>query len=268
MLAACTSSTPPPDSTGGTGPTDTPVVVDTDPATLTPPPLDEDTTLQAATEIWQLERGRLIIHVGKTGRLARLGHNHLVSSTQLTGKVWITPDTSLRAEVHTSVMDLNVDDPTLRAAYRASTDDASTGSKGKSWAEIYASFPSPKNIADTRANMLGPRVLDAKNHPNLYVTLSADHAPNTEHFGSIEASLTISVRGVQSQAPVSLQWTRDDAEHIAWHTVFKVDHSTLGIKPFSALGGALAVAEEMTLEVSGILERSGTVQIDATSVEH
>lgn len=258
LLSACTSSVRVPDANDTadtTGSGDISGAKDTTHPTT--PETTPETTKEAAAETWQLKSGRLIIHVGKTGRLARLGHNHLVSSTKMTGRAWIAADASLRAEVRTSVSDLSVDDPGLRAAYRRSPDTA--------WAEIYQSVPSAKNIVDTRANMLGPRVLDAKNYPDLYVTLiAADFNPPARR---IDALLSITLRDVQSKIPIELSWTQIDAERIEWATAFRVDHSDLGLTPFSALGGALAVAEELKLEVSGVLERSGTVQIDATRVE-
>ena len=245
VLTACTSSVVVPD---------TPAPAQPNEATEDPVELPAELPTE---ENWQLKSGQLIIHVGKTGRLARLGHNHLVSSTKMTGRAWIAADASLRAEVRTAVLDLSVDDPELRAAYRALSD--------VDWAELYKSRPSAKNIVDTRANMLGPRVLDAKNFPDLYVTLNA--AGFDRVSGSLDAILTITVRDVRSQVPIELLWTQADADHMEWQTEFRVNHSDLGLKPFSALGGALAVAEELRLEVSGVLERSGTVQLDDTRVE-
>jgi len=225
--------------------------------------LTEPQTAPEAAETWRLSSGRLIIHVGKTGRLARLGHNHLVSSTQLSGNAWVDADQTLRAQVQVLVADLNVDDPSLRAAYNTPSNEA--------WADTYTSTPSAKNIADTRKNMLGPRVLDAKNHPALLVSMRAPAAGaefDAASAGNINATLLITVRGGQSQIPIALLWERTGPDRMAWQTEFKTSHSALGLTPFSALGGALAVADDMTLEVRGVLERSGTVQTDDPMVKH
>jgi len=259
QLSACTSTGP----AITTPPTTVPATGSDITAAAPPPAPPADHTRE---NHWQLASGQLVIHVGKTGRLARLGHNHLVSTTKLTGSAWITAASTLRAEVQTLVTDLSVDDPALRATYRTATDP-----KQSIWADTYRSVPSRKNIADTRANMLGSRVLDAKNHPYLQVRLSAPDAAAefaSSSAGSISATLEIMVREIPSQLPITLQWQRSSAGHIAWQTEFRLYHSALGLTPFSALGGALAVADEMTVEVSGVLERSGTVQTGVTTVEH
>ena len=244
-LTACTTSSPAPAA---------PAVAEE---------LTEPQTAPEAAETWRLSSGGLVIHVGKTGRLARLGHNHLVSSTQLTGNAWVEADQTLRAQVQVLVADLKVDDPSLRAVYNTPSN--------ATWADTYTSIPSAKNIADTRKNMLGPRVLDAKNHPALLVSMTAPAAGaefDAASAGNINATLLITVRGGQSQIPIALLWERTGPDRMAWQTEFKTSHSALGLTPFSALGGALAVADDMTLEVRGVLERSGTVQTDDPMVQN
>jgi|GEM_PF-6504261 len=126
----------------------------------------------------------------------------------MTGRAWIATDASLRAEVRTSVLDLSVDDPELRAAYRASSD--------ADLAALYKSVPSAKNIVDTRANMLGPRVLGAENFPDLYVTLNA--ADFDSASGPVDAILNITIRDVKSRLPITLLWTQVDADRVCRRT--------------------------------------------------
>ena len=212
---------------------------------------------------WLLSDAQLIIHIGKTGRLARLGHNHLVSASDLQGSAWFDATNSLNAQVSLEVNALQVDNLDLRKSFREQP--------GGEWLDIYKSTPTAKNIADTRKNMLGSRVLDAQHYPTLRVqAVAADAAAEFEaaNAGSLNASIEITLKAQRSNTPVTLHWQRLAAGSIAWQARFEVTHQSLGLDPFSALGGALAVADLLRIEVSGVLVRSGNVQINATNVRH
>ena len=97
--------------------------------------------------------------VYKAGSFARFGHNHVISVGELMGKV--TRDAQSGAatfELTIPVAGLVVDDPALRSLY----------------GEEFSSKPSEKDIAGTRDNMLGERVLDAEHHPTLIVRWRLD----------------------------------------------------------------------------------------------
>lgn len=256
LLAGCSSTGLPPLATN-------PPLSDA-PAPSTPA-TDPSTTPPAAAQLDSLEltTGELILHVGKAGRLARLGHNHLVATEQLTGNAWLDSAGTLQARLSLVVATLSVDDPERRAFYRAQT-DASTD-----WAEVYRSTPSTKNLADTRANMLGSKVLDATNFPVITITATASAAAaelSASTAGSLNTELTMRVRDVDTHLPVTLHWVRLAAGHIRWHSNFALTHTELGLTPFSALGGALSVAQQLNFEVRGVLQRSGKVQAEKSIV--
>ena len=255
LMAACVGSQPSP------APLPT-VTADAPGAPQSPPEVLADTDTPARPE-WLLSDAQLVIHIGKTGRLARLGHNHLVSASDLQGRAWTDDRGSLNAEVSLEVTALEVDNHDLRERFRQKP--------GGEWLDIYKSTPTSKNIADTRKNMLGPRVLDAEHHPSLRVqAIAADAAAEFDiaDAGSLNASIEITLRAQRSNAPVTLHWQRLASGSIAWQARFEVTHQTLGLTPFSALGGALAVADLISIEVSGVLVRSGSVQISTTNVRH
>ena len=255
LVAACVGSQPSPAPPPGVG---------TDPQSnaLDPLQVPPDTDKPSRPE-WLVSDAQLIIHIGKTGRLARLGHNHLVSASDLQGHAWIDDTNSLNAQINLEVNAMEVDNHELRMRFREQP--------GGEWLDIYKSTPTTKNIADTRKNMLGPRVLDAQRYPILRVRASAADATGefaSTDAGSLNASIAITLKEQRSNLPVTLQWQRLTAGRIAWQARFEVTHQTLGLDPFSALGGALAVADLLRIEVSGELVHSGNVQITATNVRH
>ena len=105
-----------------------------------PPGFPSDT--YQATTTYGVESSLLTIHVYRDGRLKRLGHNHVISSTQLSGLV----DRD-GADLFLAVATLAVDDPALREAAGARFDTT----------------PKPADIEATRRNLLGPKLLDAAN---------------------------------------------------------------------------------------------------------
>jgi hypothetical protein len=235
LLGACATKQQPSQSGAQSGATPA-----TAPA-LPPPsmPADLPKAEYSGETHWTLHSARLIIKVGKAGRLARLGHNHLVHSDAVVGYAKIAPNGDLSAAVYLPTNSLQVDDQKLREAFRLR--DASR----------YASQPTPKNITATRANMLGERVLDATRYPYLRAHLSGSIQPDLPgETTSIE--LTLSIRDRQVVLTPSLRWQRNGLS-IDIHSEFEVHHQQLGMTAFSALGGALRVAEILSIELSGEL---------------
>src|SRR5262245_26805116 len=94
--------------------------------------------------------------VFKAGSLSRLGHNHVVSVANLTGTVMVdgADPAKSRFDLQFQVASLVVDDPKLRMGLGAD----------------FSSLPSADDIAGTRKNMLGEKVLDANKHQAIRVT--------------------------------------------------------------------------------------------------
>src|SRR5688572_8595019 len=119
------------------------------PSTPSAPPADVP---GATTYRIDPEASMLHILVYRGGTFAKLGHNHVVSSKSLTGRVWMHPQLSQSGfELAFPVADLIVDDPDARRA---------AGSE----------FPPEIPDADkqgTRKNMLRAEVLDAESYPRI-----------------------------------------------------------------------------------------------------
>ena len=102
------------------------------------------------------------------------------------------------------------------------------------------SEPSESDRAGTRSNMLGPKVLDAQQHPYLRAAVTVI-APD-------QALVDLRVRDHvhQQQVPVEAQITDGSATISAR---FSATHAQLGLTPFSVLGGAIAVADPIEIEL-------------------
>ncbi|UDF34785.1 UNVERIFIED_ORG: hypothetical protein LHJ69_19785 [Shinella sp. XGS7] len=182
----------------------------------------------------QPERSRLRVYVFRAGSLARLGHNHVIAVPRFEGWLW-WPDliegpgalAAARAALRLRWEDIELDAPAERAA---------AGS-------AFASPLDAAAVAATRANLLGPRGVDAQRHPVLRLDLLA-------------------LRGEPPRLAARVRWQRGEHQHesdvalrlsgepgaprLAGALVLR--HSALGLQPFALPGGLLAVQDEVLLE--------------------
>lgn len=173
----------------------------------------------------------------RSGALARFGHNHVISSGGMTGTVDVAGqwrDSSFRLEI--PLAELVVDDPELRAA-------AGDG---------FSSEPSAEDVAGTRRNMLGEDLLDAEAHPVL--SISGDAPSGTPMDGEITLTIDLAGRESTVTAPVSVEFAGDTLTATG---SFGLTHEDLGLEPFSALGGALRVGQEIDFEYRIVARRDG-----------
>lgn len=182
------------------------------------------------------DESELEILTFRDGAMARLGHNHLISTGTLSGTVWV-PDDQSQTFVRLSlpVASLAVDLPEKRAAAGADFSD-----------------PVPESArSGTRENMLGPRVLEAASYPFVRATCGD---PDGTPVASIVCLIEIRDTTVQLSLPltVSIDGTRLVAEGEAG-----VSHQQLGLEAFSVAGGAIRVAEQMTLRYRIVAQRLG-----------
>ncbi len=175
-------------------------------------------------------RSSLTLKVYRTGPLASLGHNHIIASRDLDGFVYLADDLGkARADLFVPVAGFIVDDAAARAAAGAD----------------FAMQPTPSDIDGTRANMLGPKLLDAQAWP--YIVVHA--VPLHVEPDSTQVQLSIRTRDHVALVAVDMHWSRKGNELTA-EAEFVIDHATLGLEPFSALGGALRVADQIGISVS------------------
>jgi polyisoprenoid-binding protein YceI len=171
------------------------------------------------------DRCEVLILVYRDGRMATLGHNHVIAVRQLSGEVMLASDpTHSSWQLDFPVAALSVDEPQLRAAqgeeFQSKLDDVA--------------------IAGTRDHMLGPQLLDAAH----FSTIHLQSGEIRTAADGLQMSLSIVVREhtAQLEVPVALQRSADE---LTASGEFDLTHAQLGLTPYSVALGALRVAERM-----------------------
>jgi polyisoprenoid-binding protein YceI len=173
------------------------------------------------------ERTRVTVLVYRAGRLARLGHNHAITSGQERGVIWLGTDAAASGfEIHVPVASFVVDDPEARAA---------------------AGSDFPGTVPDearqgTTANMLRAEVLDAEHYPEIVVR--AERGEGDWRHAIVHATVRVKDVPREMDVPVDLAVT---PQAVTASGAFQVRQTDFGITPFSVGGGALQVAD--TLDV-------------------
>lgn len=179
-------------------------------------------------DVLAVREGRLELRVFRGGRLKHLGHNHVITSQGLAGLARDSDTDPLQryADLYLPLESLTVDDPVARAAA----------------GEAFSSTPSAKDREGTRRNMLGPKVLNAAEHPYLRATV--------RNIDEASAMIRLEIAGQTSEHEVPLS-IEQQANSFEVRARFDVTHAELGLSPFSVLGGAIAVADpiEVRLEL-------------------
>jgi polyisoprenoid-binding protein YceI len=225
LLAACPTRPPPP-----------PAAVRTVPA---PPPGAPHTgrpyDILAADSL-------LTVRVYRGGTLASAGHNHLIASHTLVGAVYL-PDDVLKAscELHLAVAELTVDEPQLRAQEGGS--------------DFPADVPQAAREG-TRRNMLGAAVLDAAEYPEVVLRSERLEAATAGTPGTLLAWLDVQVRDQHRTIAVPVRYElAGDTLTVTGETALR--QGELGLKPFTALMGALAVQDEMRVRFRIVARAAG-----------
>jgi hypothetical protein len=162
------------------------------------------------------------------GKLAHLGHNHLIASRDLWGYGLLAKTlTASRFAVCVPVQTLIVDDPEMRAA------------AGKAFAEEVTDSAA----AGTRRNMLSERQLDGECYPYIIVLgrIVGGGAPQ------ISMDIELHVRNKVHTIPITARFEQSARSVIVSGNV-EVKQTDLGIQPYTALFGALTVRDEVDIQ--------------------
>lgn len=164
----------------------------------------------------------------RDGPLARLGHNHVISTTAIDGEIQLaSPVTRSTVFLEFPVQSLAVDIPAQRA-------------------EEGEEFPGelePSAIEGTRRNMLGEQVLAAELFPR--VTLRSQTVAGS--LPTLQLTMAVQVRDQIRviDIPADVIVTEQEIEASGKTTVRQTD---LGLEPFSVGLGALSVRDELELK--------------------
>jgi polyisoprenoid-binding protein YceI len=186
------------------------------------------------------QRSEVLILVYRDGRLASLGHNHVLAVRELSGEIVLAADVTQSSwQLDFPVAALSVDEPQLRAAQGAefqTTLDASA-------------------IAGTREHMLGPLLLDATRYPMIH--LQSGRVTGVADALSITTRVVVRDHAAEVEVPVALQRSSDE---LIASGEFDLTHAELGLTPYSVALGALRVADRMQVRYRLVAQRESDAQ--------
>ena len=180
------------------------------------------------SEAWDVTSSRLQVRVYRDGPMAKFAHNHLVTSTAVTGRIELRePRTASTFRFELPLESLVVDDEKARAA--AGGD--------------FAAPVSEKDREGTRHHLLGEKLLDAARQPVLVMT--ADGVEGGPENYTVK--LRVSLRGEERVLSVPVTMKADGA-NLHLHANMKLRHADLGLVPFTAGLGAVRVRDDLEIE--------------------
>lgn len=184
------------------------------------------------------EGSLLKVLVFRGGALARtVGHNHVIASRSMRGTAWVPDDpTGASFEIHVPVQDFTIDEEILRA------------DEGPDF-----SAPVPDSAREgTKKNLLSEAMLDRARYPEVILRSERMEASSD---GGLLAQVTVSVRDQLRTVAVPLRYEMKAGELLV-RGELRLKQTDVGLTPFSLLGGALRVEDEMTVKFS-VLARAG-----------
>lgn len=187
------------------------------------------TTTHAGTRRFQVDPERTVVTVvvRRAGPLAKLGHDHVITSADEAGTVWLgsrPADSSF--ELTLPVERFDVDLPEGRAA---------------AGPEFAAPVPDDAR-AGTRRNMLRTEVLDGEHFPA--ITLRSAAASGAWPQPVVRIAVTLKGVEREQEIPVIVERTATD---VIARGELRLNQTDFGMTPFSVAGGAIQVAD--TLEI-------------------
>jgi polyisoprenoid-binding protein YceI len=186
-------------------------------------------TIPAGARAFEIDPAKSVVTilVNKAGPFAKFAHNHVVTSGQESGFAWEGRDPAGSGfEIHVPVAALTVDDPAVRAAIG-----------GEFAGEV------PESAREgTYGNMTRPEVLDLAEFPEVIVR--CDGLAGSWDRPVAAADLTI--RGATRRVEIPMELERGAGTFTARGSLH-IRQSDFGITPFSAVGGAIQVGDELEL---------------------
>ena len=190
-------------------------------------PIERYTTTNS-TSVFRVDalQSQVLVTVRRGGLMAKLGHDHIVSSRQLQGFILMDQDSQrCHADFYIPVHLIEVDNPQLRAQAQMQT------------------TPSDRDIAGTRINML--KSIDAKQFP--FVQLRS--ADCSEIFTNSSVAIEIQLHGVIRNQQIDFNWHRDETDVLTAQSTFSLLQTDFNIAPFSIMNGLIKVEDKLEIDV-------------------
>jgi polyisoprenoid-binding protein YceI len=185
--------------------------------------------IPAAARVFDVDPGRSVvtIRVYRAGPMARLGHNHVITSGDEQGVVWqgLEPAGS-GFDLHIPVKALVVDDSAARAGAGPN----------------FAGDVPESARQGTYQNLLRPEVLDAAQYPEIVVRSNGIGGTWQRPVVHAEAIL----KGQARTIDVPLELDRA-GNTLTVRGAFRIRQTDFGMTPFSVAGGAIQVGDEVDL---------------------
>jgi len=182
----------------------------------------------------------LTILAFRGGTLAKVGHNHVIASHDVSGTFYVPDDTSRSTfELHIPVAQLAIDEPDLRAQ------------EGPDF---------PRDVPDsakegTRRNMLSEALLNGAQFAD--IVLVSQHMDAVIPGSQVRADVQITVRGQTHTVSVPVTYTLAN-DVLTASGELPLKQTDLGLTPFTAMLGALAVQDEMLVRFRFVAHAAAT----------
>lgn len=169
------------------------------------------------------------IYAFRAGPAAKVGHNHVLSAPKFVGFYYSPPPGSGpgRFDLEFRLDELVIDEPGYRATLGAA----------------FATRLSPEAIQGTQDHMLGEDNLQADRYPFVRVKSIEILGESPKFMATVE----ISMHGQHRQLLVPLTVT-GLPDHLEVSGSFAIRQTDFGAKPYSVMGGLIAVLDEVFIE--------------------
>lgn len=164
----------------------------------------------------------------RDGPMARLGHNHVITSTALAGRLQLREPRAASGFTLALPLDSLV------------VDDA--GARAQAGPDFEAPVPEADRAATAR-NLLGPKVLDAALQPVLRLSADAVEGGPEDYVARVRVSL----RGEERVITVPLE-VRFAGDRVSVHAHAVLHHADLGLVPLTVAMGVLSVRDDIAID--------------------
>ena len=169
---------------------------------------------------------RVLVYRG--GLLGGFGHNHVISTSDIVGRIEIAEDPAASCVVlRMPVEGFEVDVEAIRLEE----------------GESFKSTVSEKDKSGTRKNMLGAKLLDSARFSDITIRSQTWSGEFPDILVNSEITVRDQTNALEFPASVSV-----NVEQIVVTGSFALTHEQLGLKPFRAILGGLRVRDDMQVK--------------------
>ena len=169
---------------------------------------------------------RVLVYRG--GLFGGFGHNHVISTSDIAGRIKIAEDPAASSvELTIPVESFEIDVASIRLEE----------------GESFKKEVSDKDKRGTRKNMLGEKLLDGAKFSNITIRSQSWTGEIPDILAASEITVRDQINSLELPTSVSVS-----DEQIFLTGRFAVTHKQLGLKPFTAVLGALRVRDEMEIK--------------------